>query len=251
MKYCVECGSHLTWNITDAETLENAIFRLKLKIARRIGVQKGMFIVDVGCGQGGFTAAVAKTVGKGGKVLAVDVSTEYLDEFTRRLDKYRVKERVAFSQADSADLRTVIPDEAADIVVSYRFLEELKRPQDISKIVKEMARIVKKRGRVCFTELSTKAENKAEEAYIRLHKESGDSLFEPEEIAEAMKVVELKNVTVNNVRTSIWFSPDLARQDLSFAQVWFDADVEKTLGSSIGKFGMKYPALFSISGTRR
>jgi ubiquinone/menaquinone biosynthesis C-methylase UbiE len=97
----------LTWSITDVETLENAIFRLKLEIARRIGVQKGMVVVDVGCGQGGFTAAVAKTVGKGGKVLAVDISTEYLDEFTRRLDKYHVKERVAFSQADSADLRTV------------------------------------------------------------------------------------------------------------------------------------------------
>ena len=241
----------MTWNITDAETLENAVFRLKLEIARRIGVQKGMAVVDVGCGQGGFTAAVAKTVGKHGKVLAVDISTEYLDEFTRRLDKYHVKERVAFSQADSADLRPVILDEAADMVVSYRLLEELKRPQDIRKIVKEMARIVKKRGRVCITELSIKAENKAEETYIRLHKESGDSLFEPEEIVEAMKTAELKNIIVYEVRTEVWFSPGLARQDLSFAQVWFNANVDKTLGSLIDKFGMKYPALLTFSGLRR
>jgi cyclopropane fatty-acyl-phospholipid synthase-like methyltransferase len=51
----------LTWNITDAETLENAIFKLKLEIVRKIGVRKGITVVDVGCGQGGFTAAVAKT----------------------------------------------------------------------------------------------------------------------------------------------------------------------------------------------
>lgn len=111
----------------NAEMLENAIFRLKLEIVRKIGVQKGMTVVDVGCGQGGFTAAVAKTVGKHGKVLAVDISDEYLDEFTKRVDKYHVKERVAFSQADSANLIAVIPDETADMVASYRLLEELKQ----------------------------------------------------------------------------------------------------------------------------
>jgi cyclopropane fatty-acyl-phospholipid synthase-like methyltransferase len=240
----------LTWSITDAETLENAIFRLKLEIARKIGVQKGMAVVDVGCGQGGFTAAVAKSVGKHGKVLAVDVSTEYLDEFRKRLDKYHVKERVTFSQADSADLRPVIPDEAADMVASYRLLEELKRPQDIDKIVNEMARIVKKRGKVCIIELSTNARTKAEEAYIRLHKESGDSLFGSDEIVEAMKKAGLKNVAFDKIKTDIWFSPDLAKQDLNFAQVWFDAKVEKSLGSLIDEHGMRYPALLVFSGIR-
>ena len=241
---------HLIWNITGAETLENAIFELKLEIARKISVQKGMTVVDLGCGQGGFTSAVAKTVGARGKVLAVDISTEYLDEFTKRVDKYHVKDRVSFLQADSADLRAVISEETADMVVSYRLLEELKQPQAIDRIFKEMARIVRKHRKVCITELSTEAENSAEETYIRLHRESGDSLFEPDEIVETMTRAGLKNVSFEKIKTDIWFSPELARQDLGFAQVWFDNDVEKTLGSLIGKFGMKYPALLAFSGTR-
>jgi cyclopropane fatty-acyl-phospholipid synthase-like methyltransferase len=240
----------LTWNITDAETLEKAIFKLKLEIAHKIGVQKGMTVVDLGCGQGGFTAAVAKTVGTHGRVLAVDISTEYLDEFTKRLRKYHVEERVIFLQTDSADLRGVMPEEAADMVVSYRLLEELKQPQAIDRIVKEMTRIVRRHGKVCMTELSTEAENRAKETYIRLHRESGDSLFEPDEIVETMTRAGLKNVSFEKIKTDIWFSPELARQDLGFAQVWFDNDVEKALGSLIGKFGMKYPALLAFSGTR-
>ena len=234
----------------DAEMLETAIFRLKLEIVRKIGVRKGMTVVDVGCGQGGFTAAVAKTVGKHGKVLAVDISDEYLDEFTKRVDKYHVKERVTFSQADSADLRAVTPDETADMVASYRLLEELKQARDIDKIVKEMARIVKKHGRVCITELSTKAENKAEETYIRLHKESGDCFFSPDEIVEAMKNAKLTRIQTRLFDTNIWFSPELAKQDMGFAQVWFDEAVEKSLGPLIEGYGMKYPALQTFSGIK-
>jgi len=76
------------WSITDSEALENAIFEMKFRLAKEIGVEKGMTVVDVGCGQGGFTAALARTVGARGKVIAVDVSEEYVEEFWERLDKY-------------------------------------------------------------------------------------------------------------------------------------------------------------------
>jgi ubiquinone/menaquinone biosynthesis C-methylase UbiE len=49
---------------------------MKLKVALRIGIREGMTVVDVGCGQGGFTASLAKIVGAKGKILAVDVSDE-------------------------------------------------------------------------------------------------------------------------------------------------------------------------------
>ena len=79
------------WNITDSEELEITILKLKLKLAQKIGVRQGMTVVDMGCGQGGFTASLAKTVGKKGKVLAVDVSDEYLAEFMDRLNKHGVR----------------------------------------------------------------------------------------------------------------------------------------------------------------
>jgi len=125
------------WNITDSEELEEAIFKLKLKLVQRIGVHRGMGVeraLDMGCGQGGFTASLALTVGKKGKVFAVDVSDEYLAEFMDRLNKHGVKNTVTFIQADAVNLKDVLSDESADVVASYRFLEELKQPKAMAGI---------------------------------------------------------------------------------------------------------------------
>ncbi|MDH5754776.1 MAG: class I SAM-dependent methyltransferase [Candidatus Bathyarchaeota archaeon] len=238
------------WNITDSKELEDVIFKLKLKLVQKVGVRRGMSVIEVGCGQGGFTVSLAKIVREQGKILSVDISDEYLEEFMENLDKWGVKNIVTFIQADVANLEGVISDEVADMVVGYRFLEELKHPEDIVKIVEEMARTVKKGGKVCLIELSTGTRNEAEESYVRLHRESGDSLFEPHEIVEAMKEAKLTDIRMETFETNIWFSPDLAKQDLGSAQVWFTSDVEQKLGPLIDKYGMKYPALLIFSGIK-
>ena len=240
----------MDWKITNVSVLEDTIFQLKLKVARQIGVLRGMTVVEIGSGQGGFTAAVAKRVGEKGRVLAIDSTREYAEEFARRLDRYSVKNRVILIQADGTNLKNIVSDGTADIVASYRLLEELKRPDYMPRIIREMVRIVKDDGLVCLTEISAAARNEAEEAYIRLHKESGDYLFKPDEITETMKKCELEGISVNKVDTDIWFSPQLAKQDLGFAQVWFDPDVERRLGSMIDAYGMKYPELLIFSGKK-
>jgi len=238
------------WNITTSRALEEKIFKLKLRVAAFIGIRKGMTAVDVGCGQGGFTASLAKIVGEKGKVLAVDVSNEYVKEFTERLDKYGVKNRVAFIQADATSLENVLSHDFADVVTGFRLLEELKRCEDMPKIIGEMARVAKDSGKVCLIELSTAPRNKAEEAYIRLHRESGDCFFKSKHIVQSMKERGLRDVCVKKFDTDIWFSPSLAKQELSFAQVWFDSSVEKNLGSIIDTYGMKYPKLLIFSGQK-
>jgi SAM-dependent methyltransferase len=241
----------MNWNITDPKELEEATLGLRLKLVRKIGVHPGMIVVDVGCGQGGFTASLSRIIGEHGKVLAVDISTEYLSEFTEIVNKWSVRSWVDFVQADAANLGGVIADEAADMAVGYRVLEELKNPKDMPKIVEEMARIVRKNGRICLIELSTEARNKAEENYVRLHKESGDSLFEPYEIIKAMEKAKLTGIQERKFGTNIWFSPAVAKQNLEYAQVWFDADVKKNLGRLIDKYGMKYPRLIVFSGMKK
>jgi len=240
----------MSWRISDAAELEDAIINLKIMLARKAGARSGMMLVDVGCGQGGFTAALSKTVGEHGKVLAVDVTDEYLEEFTERVKKRGRVENVSIIHADAVNLGGVVPSGFADVVASYRLLEELKQSKDMAGVVKEMARIAKENGRVSIIELCTGPRNEAEETYIRLHRESGDHLFETREIVEAMKEAGLANVRVGKIDTDIWFSPDLARQDLSHAQVWYDENVEKSLGKLIDKYGMKYPALCLVSGTK-
>lgn len=236
------------WSIVDMKALEDAVFELKLTVAKHLGIRTGMTAVDVGCGQGGFTAAIATLVGETGKVLAIDVTDDYVEEFNQRLNKYGVKSRVTFTQTNGTNLEKIIPDGTADAVVSFRLLEELKNAEEMPKIIAEMARVTKNGGKICLTELSTLPRNKAEEVYIRLHKESGDCFFRRERIVKSMKECGLKNVSVEKFDTDIWFSPALAKQDLGFAQVWFDKDVEKNLGRLIDLHGMKYPELLIFSG---
>jgi ubiquinone/menaquinone biosynthesis C-methylase UbiE len=238
------------WRITSSNALEDAIFEMKMRVASHIGVRKGMTVVELGCGQGGFTAAIARIVGEEGRLLAVDVLDEYLNEFTGRLDKYGVKDRVAFIQADGTALGCIVSDGVADLVTGFRLLEELKKCEDMPEIIGEMVRVAKNHARVCLIELSTIPRNEAEEAYIRLHKEGGDCFFKRGEIVQSMKEHKLREVHAEECDTDIWFSPGLAKQDLSFAQVWFDSNVEKNLGRVIDKYGMKYPVLLIFSGQK-
>ena len=238
------------WNITDSKELEDSISKLKLKLARKVGVRRDMTVIDVGCGQGGFTVSLAKIVGKHGKVLSVDISDEYLEDFVENLERWGLENRVTFVQADAAHLEGVLADEVADMVVSYRFLEELVHPEDLLKIVKEMGRIAKKGGKVCIIELSTETRNEAEENYIRLHAESGDSFFETHKITKAMKEAKLRGIRIEKLEPNIWFSPDLAKRNIGSAQVWYTPDVEKRLGPLIDRYGMSYPAILIFSGEK-
>ena len=161
-----------------------------------------------------------------------------------------MKNRVVFIQADGTDLGDVLSDGVADVITGFRLLEELKRCEDMPNIIGEMVRVAKDAGKICLVELDTAPRNEAEEAYIRLHKESGDCFFKSKRIVHSMKERGLRDVYVKKLDTDIWFSPSLAKQEISFAQVWFDSNVKKNLGSIIDTYGMKYPKLLIFSGQK-
>jgi ubiquinone/menaquinone biosynthesis C-methylase UbiE len=241
----------MSWRIVSPQELEDATFKLKFALAQRIGVRPDMKIVDVGCGQGGFTAALSRTVGERGTVIGVDISDEYVSEFWRNVGKWGLKDVVTWIQADAVALESVLSDGAPDVVASYRLLEELKNCTDMPGVIREMARVAKKSGKVHLVEMSTHARNEAEGNYIRLHKDSGDCFFVALQILRVMREVGLDDVHVETVDTDVWFSPEVARQNLEFAQLWFNDEVEKSLGALIDKGGMKYPRLLLFSGVKK
>ncbi len=67
---------------------------------------------------------------------------------------------------------------------------------------------------------------------------------------EAMKTAGLADIYMKELKTEIWLSPNLAKQNLEAAQVWYDEKVEKNLGQLINRHGMKYPALLIFSGLK-
>ena len=57
-------------------------------------VQPGMTAMDFGCGMGLFSIAMAKLVGDGGRVIAVDLQQKMLDVLQKRAAKAGVADRI-------------------------------------------------------------------------------------------------------------------------------------------------------------
>jgi len=227
---------------------------LKLKLASRIGIREGIQVLDVGCGQGTFTVCIAKLVGETGKVIAIDISDEYLKEMNENLDRYNVRHRVNFVKADAADLSSSLLSEGFEVVASYRLIEELTHPDKLPRIIAEMAKLAKQNGTVAIVELSAKTRNAAEENLIRLHRDIGCDYFPPPgEILQHMKNAGLQKVQVETVETNIWYSPTVCLKGTgSQDEFWeeFRERIMRELWPSVKRHGMKYPPINIFLGQK-
>ena len=244
----------MSWTIRKPAVLKEKLHLLKLNLAKRIGICEGMQVLDVGCGQGTFTTCIAKLVGETGKVVAVDITDEYLKEMDENLDKYNVSRVVNFVKADAAHLSSVLIHEEFDAIVSYRFIEELTQPHKLSRIIVEMVKLVRQNGMVAMIELSTKTRNMAEDNLIRLHRDIGGDYFPAAvEILQHMKNAGLKKAQVETIETNIWYSPAVyLKGNISQDEFWeeFRERIMKELWPSVKRYGMKYPPINIFSGRK-
>ncbi len=119
------------------------------KVLGQLGVKEGMRIADFGCGHGYFTIPVAKMVGKEGKVFAVDVLSESLEEVSSRaqlesllnIETLRGNLEVAGGSKVSSD--------SVDLVLIHNVLF---RSQKKSDIIKEAKRVLKSGGQLELTD---------------------------------------------------------------------------------------------------
>jgi len=240
--------------IRNSESLQQKLHLMKMSLASLIGIREGMRALDVGCGQGTFTACVAKLVKETGKVVAVDITDEYLTEMNQSLDKYGVRHLVRFVKCDAANLSSLFTPESFDVVASYRLIEELTRPPELSKVIQEMARLVRQNGKVAMIELSTEARNAAEENLVRLHRDIGDDYFPTtREILRHMKKAGLKAIRVETVETKIWYSPTLFLRGAGGQdEIWSELKgrIMQELWPSIKQHGMKYPPINMFIGQK-
>ena len=109
----------MTW------TLINPVRRLTQdpeKILRPF-IKEGAAVLDVGCGPGYFTTAMAGLVGSGGRVIAADIQEWMLKRARRRVEKAGLADRVNFhlSRPVSLDL----PPDGADFALAFWMAHEV------------------------------------------------------------------------------------------------------------------------------
>jgi ubiquinone/menaquinone biosynthesis C-methylase UbiE len=91
-------------------------------------VRPGMTTMDVGCGMGIFSIAMAHMVGPQGRVIAVDVQQRMLDTLQKRAVKAGIAERIQIHKAESGRLGV---DAAVDFSLAFAMVHEAGDTRDL------------------------------------------------------------------------------------------------------------------------
>ena len=114
-------------------------FRDKEGEVKRAGVQPGDVVLDFGCGLGFSTFPAADTVGREGKVYALDIHPLAIETVDRAVRKRGLGNVVTVCSG----LPTGIPDDAVDVVLLFNVLPLI---EDRAAVIRELHRVLKPGG---------------------------------------------------------------------------------------------------------
>ena len=109
-------------------------------LVRRLGITKGLKVLDLGCGDGTTALPGAKL---GADILGVDIARNLVEAGNRRAAAQGLR-NCTFREGDATNLEG-IPDQSFDFVVSIFGAMFAPRPFDVAK---EMVRVARKGGRI-------------------------------------------------------------------------------------------------------
>jgi SAM-dependent methyltransferase len=109
-------------------------------LVRRLGITKGLKVLDLGCGDGTTAFPEAKL---GADVLGVDIARNLVEAGNRRAAKEGLT-NLKFQEGDASNLEQ-LPDKSFDLVVSIFGAMFAPKPFDVAK---EMVRVTRLGGRI-------------------------------------------------------------------------------------------------------
>ncbi len=110
--------------------LDNFIRRLFQKPLKIAGpyIKKGDRVIDMGCGPGFFSIAMAKMAGPSGQVIALDLQREMLDKVARKARKKGLEDRIRLHQCPQDNLG-LDPDIKANFILAFYMVHETPDPR--------------------------------------------------------------------------------------------------------------------------
>lgn len=114
------------------------------KTLKEAGLKEGMNFADIGCGNGYFTFPASGIAGPKGRVFALDISPEMLEEINARV-KEENKTNIEVINTEENNLK--IAEESVDLAFSCNVVHEAK---DLDLFLKEVKRILRPGGRIAI-----------------------------------------------------------------------------------------------------
>ena len=112
-------------------------------------VAEGMVVLEPGCGMGFFTLDLARMVGPGGRVVAVDLQPRMLASLQKRARKAGVADRIEARVAGSNSMNVDDLSGRVDFGLAFAVIHEL--PEE-SRFFVEMYRALRPGGKVLVSE---------------------------------------------------------------------------------------------------
>src|SRR5438067_9360585 len=109
-------------------------------LVEKLGITKGMQVLDLGCGDGTTALPEAKF---GADVLGIDIARNLVEAGNRRVVEQGLT-NIKFQQGDASNLEQV-PDKSFDLVVSIFGAMFAPKPFEVAK---EMVRVTRPGGRI-------------------------------------------------------------------------------------------------------
>ena len=128
------------WEKGDFTRIANTMRESGDALVERIGVTKGLKVLDLGCGDG--TTALPEAT-RGADVLGVDIARNLVEAGNRRAKEHKLT-NLRFQEGDATNLKD-LADRTFDLVVSIFGAMFAPKPFDVAK---EMVRVTKPGGRI-------------------------------------------------------------------------------------------------------
>lgn len=137
------------FNVSNRHKLDNDKKREFLppyQTLENLGLQPGDIMADIGCGIGYFTIPASEVVGETGKVFAMDISFEMIQEVEKKAEENNI-----------TNIKTIVTEEndlkVDDGAVTYAFIcTVLHEVENIHKFLNEVKRIMAEGERIAVIE---------------------------------------------------------------------------------------------------
>jgi ubiquinone/menaquinone biosynthesis C-methylase UbiE len=120
------------------------------QLIERAGIEKGMRVLDLGCGSGAFTTSIARAVGEKGRVYALDIQADMLKQLERKLNRPENRDIKNIKLIESNAYELPFDDNSLDLVNMVTVLSEIP---DRNRALAEVKRVLKPGGLLAVTEL--------------------------------------------------------------------------------------------------
>ena len=118
-------------------------------VIERSGIEKGMKVLEVGCGSGAYTTFVARAVGKEGEVAALDIQPAMLAQLERKLSRPENGDIHNVRLYEGSAYALPFGDASFDLAYMITVLPEIP---DQARALAEVKRVLKPGGILAVTE---------------------------------------------------------------------------------------------------